>query len=1711
MGLFNNSQDDIPTQFNGIRTNSAILGTTLPILVGQQRINSWKLLWYGAFNSWQASEGGSGLIKGGSSYVYSASVLGAVCMGPCANMLGVWSSNGKFAIITSSETYVVSGSYAYIPTNANFFVQDLGAGVTGSYSVTVNDYGSPGNVTYSGTQQVPLTYVTGTPGPGQYSITNNPSIGPFVLTSVNGSGVFLGTVVNGDSNAYEGLSFTITGFTNSQNNVVSVQCTGSSATSISLAVVTIPETHSGLASAVTPQYNFNAAQAGETVVVNYITYRYHIDENELDVIPISPTAPVIVTQYQPYFGGDTGVFYYPSGIALTDVTPATPSAAGEYNYAYSGQGGIYEFYNGTGGDGGQGVVITYIYDDPNYDPNDPTGKLNLTFYGGGLGQTPWPYLTSTFPGAALGYSEIAYVASSGLYLGYTPNLPQMNFEILGPYSFGNGIPDACPADVIYGLLTSPEYKYNFPAQNIHQSLLEGNSSAKAQWIANNYFISAVMDSSTSLMDTLSDWCEAGQVYNTWDEGVWKFIPLVDTTTVDNGVTYYPPTQPIIDLDDNDFVTGDNEDPITIEQNPWQNRWNRVSVRWSVRTNDYNSDLLQIQDEASVQQYGLMEEDAQSYDFICLEDAAQFAANMRLQRFSAIYTTYSFTLKSNFAFLSPGDVITVTDGLLGTTGTMFGRTPVRLTKMTDDPNKGIICEAENYPWSVGAAYLLNKQAQIPSNTNDGPQEDPGNATAIIFEVPNQAAQFTGDQVYIFVNGSNVNWGGFQMWVSLDGITYRYYNQYTTEGKIGITTSDYPLHADPDTTDTLSVNMEQSGAVLQSTSTTAWNYGNPPGSGSPTLSALVSPGQSFEEDETAGMGTAVGSPGGTGTTESQGPQVVNASEDVTAGLGLPWTNPNGVTGSSSYASINMTVNPTTLPAGVYLQGSVTAYFYNSITYPQGAIRQFYPISTTPGASLGNGVYCVGSATGNSLMFNTPPSNYGGSGDPDTHPIQWATINNSGTVTGFTTPYLGDQGQSFFTCLVGQFYIPVAGTYSITISHDDGLIWAISGGASIVSASDPGNGSQSVPDDPFSHTETLVMGYSFPSYSGGIPNPTTVGGINGQGFHPENYTIHFPSAGTYSFEIDWQQLQGPQVLGVYTGATSGSPWSASTILPASANQNFSDYLLALNPEFTVPTGANSIIGLEMSALTYCSASSISNVPNISAALTYNGAQLGLPIQLINTSYPTSPTTLTAGNTGALTEWNILIGALTPTVVNSASFGIQLQASISGTVGQTSTLYIKDVQVEIVWETAGSVIAWSNPQNVSSSSSYASATLSASQNLTQWLYATNFGFQLPFGFILSGIQVNMNAYTSSSVGNLSVIMTSEEQRIGGQKSQVITTTPTNYTFGSNVDNWGAPSGYWDIQTLNAQGLQGFGVMMQVQGAYSSTVYINDVVVTLYGTSSTNLELVAFETATLTGQNTYALTTMHRGLLGTFPCDHPAGSIFAQLNEATIIYEVPAQYLGSTIYFKFLSFNAYGYQLQSLANVTAYAVFIQGLSPGAIDQATGALLTGTQNFGVTSIEAVIAANHGPFGIQNIPSGYALIGPTGQLSGIPQWQNVTTGAGGGIADIYLYIPPVAGTYGPSQELYYTQPVRNIVFPQFLVGCAAGCRVAPTANCAVELLQDGVSIGTVNFTAGLTTTTFTFANAISFNGFSDTFQVLAPATVDATFAGFWMALQIARLN
>ena len=156
-------------------------------------------------------------------------------------------------------------------------------------------------------------------------------------------------------------------------------------------------------------------------------------------------------------------------------------------------------------------------------------------------------------------------------------------------------------------------------------------------------------------------------------------------------------------------------------------------------------------------------------------------------------------------------------------------------------------------------------------------------------------------------------------------------------------------------------------------------------------------------------------------------------------------------------------------------------------------------------------------------------------------------------------------------------------------------------------------------------------------------------------------------------------------------------------------------------------------------------------------------------------------------------------------------------------------------------------------------------------------------------------------------------------------------------------------IATLSAPLRQGFltAVLPSASGWDASntlSVNLTESAGVLSGTSATAAqqgatralvddEIVAYESATLTGASAYALTGLQRGAYGTAPAAHAIGAPFARLDDAVVSYDLPANYVGVKLYLKFQSINVFGAGWQSLADCVAYSYTPSGVGglPGPI------------------------------------------------------------------------------------------------------------------------------------------------------------------------------------
>jgi hypothetical protein len=694
-----------------------------------------KLINYTDFTSTKdTSVGGKGLGagKGASLFDYFATIQAMLCQGPIAGTRSIWDQAGQLAQLSATEQFVIpnvatvnselAGATTYAVQNSGQYGFDHGVSHAADYSLQANDFGSPGTTTISGTQQVPMSQVTGVlPQPGQYS--------------QNGQGV----------------------------------------------------------------YFFNPADAGKIASITYSFSLYYSESTEAAQIPFaSPFA--FNPANQQFYHHDVSVVYVNTGKPLTKVD----GSPGQDQYSVDGSkvsGGTYTF---SAADAGKNVYVTYTFtsSDSRF---TSASKLNLTVFTGAPGQQPWSYMASKHPSLSLAYPTIAYVASSQMSLGTSAVLPSYNYEVLGLFQFGSGIIDALPTDAMLGIFTNPIWGAGYPAAQI------GNwTAARNYLLANNFFISANLNSPQSAASICADWLKAGNIGAYQSEGVLKLVPYGDTTVVGNGATYIPQTQPVYSFvaANGDFLPlSGTDDPVKITRSSARDANNYLQVQWTDRTNGYNNALTIEQDDNAIRLYGFRADSVTSYDFITNQQAATFAGQCKLARNIYIRDQYQWVADHRKGFIEPMNIVQLTDGL-----TLVSE-PVRVISKEEAVDGSYTFTAEQFPWGASQPTTYNRQAPTSYQPNNS-LSDPGPTTPYIFETTTQELNGLSNILKIAASGNNNNWGGCRVWASLDNVTYNQAGTILGKSPLGVTTADLPVGVDPDTTNTLSVDMTLSGGVIDS---------------------------------------------------------------------------------------------------------------------------------------------------------------------------------------------------------------------------------------------------------------------------------------------------------------------------------------------------------------------------------------------------------------------------------------------------------------------------------------------------------------------------------------------------------------------------------------------------------------------------------------------------------------------------------------------------------------------------------------------------------------------------------------------------------------------------------------------------------------------------------------------------------------------------------
>lgn len=426
-------------------------------------------------------------------------------------------------------------------------------------------------------------------------------------------------------------------------------------------------------------------------------------------------------------------------------------------------------------------------------------QAGLSLATGTLTQAPWGYMVSMFPDHALGYSTLAYVYAQDYELGSGASLSNHGFEVDFAIQFGpNG--DAVAADIAADFLTNASYGVTGWASGLIGDWTDWSNYSKAA----NLLISPVIESAGAGSDALKRFSDQTNTDLVWSEGKLKAKPLGDATVTANSVTWVPDLAPVYDLTEDDFLG-----EVQLEIVDQSDAKNYVQIEFLDRANQYQPAIQVAQDLDDIITYGLRKGDVIQMHDICEASIAQIAAQLLLQRSLYIRDRFVFRLPEDFVLLEPTDLVTLTTTV---DGMKLNRRLVRIEEINEDETGEFEIVAREVPGQTAsaAAYASHSSAGYQPN----PDVAPGSVTSPVLFIPPAGLLALDGEAWLAAGSNSPNWGGCQVWISADGVSYQQIGTITTPARYGTLTASLPSAADPDNTNTLAVDLTSSAGTLAS---------------------------------------------------------------------------------------------------------------------------------------------------------------------------------------------------------------------------------------------------------------------------------------------------------------------------------------------------------------------------------------------------------------------------------------------------------------------------------------------------------------------------------------------------------------------------------------------------------------------------------------------------------------------------------------------------------------------------------------------------------------------------------------------------------------------------------------------------------------------------------------------------------------------------------
>ena len=388
----------------------------------------------------------------------------------------------------------------------------------------------------------------------------------------------------------------------------------------------------------------------------------------------------------------------------------------------------------------------------------------------GNNPNPTAYMQSHHPSIAVGYRNMAYLYGF-VFLGENAaSVPSYQFEIQGLLrSTGDGT-DANPADVIIDLLSRIGY-----AAYVDTDSFENY---RRYCAGADLLISTPADAFTAqkkCQEVIKEILTITNAYMFWSVDRFKVVPRDDRARG----SWTPDTVVRYRLTPNEMAVQDNGSCILYERKDSSEVFNRFGVSFTNRANNYEVETVFYEDTDDILASGLRTSSDFSAHWLHTTSRAVTVAEMQARINRTENVRYKFKLSWEFGLLEPGDLVMLTDPVIGLNNQLA------MIESIDEDSQGLlsVTAIRRDASASGLSYQIDDPEYniISYNAEPGDVETP----LMITPPADLVTSASGVELWIGLHGQTAAWGGCNVYASTKDGAYEIYGRFNKSSNFGYT--------------------------------------------------------------------------------------------------------------------------------------------------------------------------------------------------------------------------------------------------------------------------------------------------------------------------------------------------------------------------------------------------------------------------------------------------------------------------------------------------------------------------------------------------------------------------------------------------------------------------------------------------------------------------------------------------------------------------------------------------------------------------------------------------------------------------------------------------------------------------------------------------------------------------------------------------------------